>query len=463
MFTTALLVAGLAVGQPPTPAAPPAGGPGAPVLARGGPSTLPNLGSVVPDIRGSVGNPDTGAAEDKAGEKEEPYKTPARLEGGLFPRRFLRSYYDTFMGGKNPNWDAEPGPNRDSPAVFSQPPFALSQHLGPAIGAAPDTTAYPLMQALYGGPFGDQLKQSRIRAYGWVDAGMNYSSSRQSNVPTAYAIVPNRLELDQAILRIERVLDTAQTDHWDWGFRMTNLYGIDYRYTTAQGYFSQQLLNNNHLNGYDPLELFAELYIPDIMEGFTLRVGRYISPPDIEAQLAPDNYLYTHSLLFTYDAYTHTGFIGSLRLDKQWTVQAGMFAGTDIAPWTNAAVPTFNAAVRWVSEDQNDSVYLVANSINDGQYRAAAGHDNLNYVVANYTHRFNERLNTYFETYYMWQFNALKGGTVNNGPVEPFGGGGGPGPLIPGRSQAYGVVNYTNYKIDKQNYVTFRNEWWNDE
>jgi len=43
---------------------------------------------------------------------------------------------------------------------------------------------------------------------------------------------------------IERVPDTTQTDHIDWGFRLTNLYGFDYRFTTASGYFSQQLLNN---------------------------------------------------------------------------------------------------------------------------------------------------------------------------------------------------------------------------
>jgi hypothetical protein len=34
----------------------------------------------------------------------------------------------------------------------------------------------------------------------------------------------------------------VQNDHFDWGFRVTQLYGVDYRFTTANGYFSQQLL-----------------------------------------------------------------------------------------------------------------------------------------------------------------------------------------------------------------------------
>jgi len=38
-----------------------------------------------------------------------------------------------------------------------------------------------------------------------------------------------------------------------------------------------------------------------------LRIGRYISLPDIEAQLAPNNYTYSHSILYTYDCYTQVG------------------------------------------------------------------------------------------------------------------------------------------------------------
>ncbi len=41
--------------------------------------------------------------------------------------------------------------------------------------------------------------------------------------------------MDQAVLRFERQEDTVQTDHIDWGFRFTNLYGIDYRYLMAGG------------------------------------------------------------------------------------------------------------------------------------------------------------------------------------------------------------------------------------
>jgi len=53
-----------------------------------------------------------------------------------------------------------------------------------------------------------------------------------------------------------------------------------------------------------------------------IKFGRYISPPDIEAQLAPDNYLYTHSLMFTFDCYTQTGINPDIKLNDQWSIYA---------------------------------------------------------------------------------------------------------------------------------------------
>src|SRR5579883_509624 len=149
------------------------------------------------------------------------------------------------------------------PPFAPSPPFPFAEHTGPNIGVN-DTSVYPLMDALYRGPNGDHWKKSRIKIFGWVDPSYNASTSRNSNVPMSYDIVPNQLELSQAILIFERPLDTVQTDHFDWGFRFTNLYGIDYRYTTAKGYFSDQLLKHNHLYGYDPLQMYLDLYCPKV-------------------------------------------------------------------------------------------------------------------------------------------------------------------------------------------------------
>src|SRR5712664_1567633 len=182
--------------------------------------------------------------------------------------------------------------------------FPGSDYLGPTplIGVPDTDPVYPLTKALWA--VAAALKNARIKVYGWINPGISVSTSNISNIPESYAIVPNRIELDQAVLRIERLPDTVQTDHVDWGFRLTPLYGIDYRWTTSQGWFSGQLLKHNSLYGFDPVEAYALLYLPHVAKGMVIKAGRYISPPDIEAQLAPDNYLFTHSLMFTVDCYT---------------------------------------------------------------------------------------------------------------------------------------------------------------
>jgi hypothetical protein len=52
------------------------------------------------------------------------------------------------------------------------------------------------------------------------------------------------------------------------------------------------------------------------VEGSLVRFGRYIPLPDIEAQLAPNSYMYTPSMTYTYDNYTNSGLQATLALTK---------------------------------------------------------------------------------------------------------------------------------------------------
>src|ERR1700720_1696433 len=197
-------------------------------------------------------------------------------------------------------------------------------------------------------------------------------------------------------------------------------------------------------------------YITHVAKGMVIKVGRYISPPDIEAQLAPDNYLYTHSLMFTVDCYTQTGLSAAIKLNDQWSVLFGIHAGDDIAPWNAAAHPTGMAMVRWVSKSNNDSLFGGIDSINNGKFKPA--HDNLQQFNLTWTHRFNETgtFLTTTEAYYIYQSHALVGGTVNNGPghawVENVGG----GAPIPRNAPAIGLVNYTEWKFSKKDFLSLR-------
>jgi hypothetical protein len=75
----------------------------------------------------------------------------------------------------------------------------------------------------------------------------------------------------------------------------------------------------------------------------------------------------------------------------------------------------------------NDSIFGVIDSINDG--KSKAGHDNLQQSNVTWTHSFNEKgtFLTTTEAYYIYQSHALVGGIVNNGPPHSWLEGVGPG------------------------------------
>jgi hypothetical protein len=372
---------------------------------------------------------------------------------------------------KQPSQEQAPT-RRALPAPLPSPPMPSGEWQGfPLIGVPPDTTEWPLMKLLQGSWPGDALNSERIRVYGWINAAGNVSTSHNSNMPDSYWIVPNSFQMDQTVIRAERQVDSVQTDHVDWGFRSTFLYGTDYRYMTAGGWWpaDDQNLKHNLLYGGDFTEQYLDVYVPGVAQGMIVRVGRWIACPDIETQFAPDNYMGTHSLLFTFDTYTQTGVMVTVMLNKQWMVQGAIHAGTDMAPWYKGATPAGMIGVRWVSASNNDSIYAVLNDISNGEFRRfeldgqPAGHDNFNYPVITWQHRVNELVHTKTEAYYMWQFDAVLGGTPSIGPPKPFGGGGGIGADIPGTSRAYGTVNYTMVQTSKKGFLTFRNEVWRDE
>jgi Putative beta-barrel porin-2, OmpL-like. bbp2 len=372
-----------------------------------------------------------------------------------FSRRLFNAYFNPEVESGEPEPSTRPG----LAMPFNSPPFPFAYHMGPTIGYR-DTSVYPLMNAIYHGPNGDWWKKSRIKIYGWADPSVTFGTSKFSNIPLSYAIVPNSLQLSQAILIFERVTDSYQTENCDWGFKFTNLYGIDYRYTTAKGWFSDQLLKHNRLYGYDPLQIYADLYIPWVRKGMIIRLGRYISPIDIEAQLSPENYLYTHSIMYTYDPYTFTGMQFITQMTDRVTLQLGVHAGNDMAPWTTSSQPNGEALLKWVSRSGNDSLFGGVDSVGKGYY--SNGHDDLQIIALTWSHKFTDRFHTLTEAYYDWERNALTGGTVTNGPPQSFFPFTGPGTFLPGLSDAFGLVNYTSYKLSDKSYVTLRNDVLND-
>ena len=316
------------------------------------------------------------------------------------------------------------------------------------------------MEAIYSGPGGEVWKKSRIQIYGWEAFSWNVSTSKNTsrgpnaNFPLIYDLRPNRFEQNQFVLYVERVPDEFQTEHIDWGFRVSGVYGLDYRFMISRGFLSHQLLKENNYYGFDTPMVYFDLYLPRIFQGMNVRVGRIISEPDIEAQLAPNNLMASHSLVYGFDNYTQTGIFTTTKINNQWTVQLGLSNGTDVALWQKdpGNQPTGTVMIQWTSPEQRDSIYVGDNAFNNGEF----GYNNLQQIVGTWTHKFNDNIYTATEALYMYMFDT-KTGPTKEVPFQS-----GSFPVRSGYAPEWGIVNYTMFRIAPSAFLTLRNEFYDD-
>jgi len=359
---------------------------------------------------------------------------------------------------------------RGFPAPFDGPPYPNGEWQigGTQIIGDPanlNDNPYPLMQAIYDGPNGDAWRASRFQIYGWEDVSGNISTSHNispkntspgpnANFPEVYDLRPNRVEQNQAVLYLERQPDECQTDHIDWGFRISGVYGLDYRYMISRGFLDRQLLQHNNYYGFDMPMMYFNLYIPNIFMGMNITIGRIISEADIEAQLAPNNLMSSHSLLYGFDPYTDWGVFFTLKLNKNWQIQWGIDAGGDVAPWQSdpGRQATGTLMFQWISDDNKLSWYGGANQFNNANF----GYNNLQQYVGTWTYKFNEKVWTTWETWYMYMKHTTTAPTYDvpyqNGFFTTRG----------GYAPEFATLDYTMFRLANNTFFTVRNEFFND-
>ncbi len=442
---------------------------------------------------------------------DAPYKDYKCLDpylGEGFLERLV-NYYRLEMGHNAAPADPSAPPSRragwqDAPAAtppmpFTEWPYGGSTLLGVS---RPNSADSPLMVALGNTDLGKAMNAANIQVYGWFNGGGNISTNDNKpagNNPAAYMVDPNSFQLDQAVVYIERVPDTVQSDHIDWGFRFSAIYGENYRYTNGYGYASYQFNGHNLYYGYDFPMVYGELFIPQLADGLMLRLGRFISLPDIEAQLAPNNYMYSHSLTYAWDNYTNTGLQSTLALNKNWFLQLGVTVGTEAAPWhwgemvpnpfpnpifpgltmpkDPGATPSVTGGIRWESDKGWDSIYVAADSTNSGTW----GYNNLQWFGITWYHRINEDWHFSWETYTLGERNVLNGSgqnaeamaIINNGGF-PFTASNGtpfngpnfavcPSPAdVTCTMRVFTSLIYLNWQFSPLDNLSFRAEYYND-
>jgi hypothetical protein len=428
-----------------------------------------------------------------------PAPEPAPGDSNFFTRLY-HAYADEWgMQAAQPDPNAPPGPPTRRPppwppAPETSPPMPFAdwpQGGNDYIGvSAPNAVDSPLMKAIgTDNIVGQTLNEEHIQIYGWINPGGNVSSAKSGyagNAPAAYAFTPNIVQLDQAVVYVERIPDTVQMDHIDWGFRVSGLFGENYRYTTAYGIFSNQLLYGNHFAGYDMPMVYGEMYVPYVAQGLEFRLGRYISVPDIEAQLAPNNYMYSHSMTYGFDNYTNEGLQSTLKLTKNWEVQLGVSIGTETTPFNTThialinpitgfpgyqgardpgAMPAVTGCVQYDSDTSNDNIYLCADAIDNGKW----GYNNLQWWGATYYHKFNDQWHISMESWYMYGKdipNSAPGSYAATAfayiPYNRPGQAVCPAGEFSCTAKTWTALFYLNYQFSPLDNISLRGEWFDD-
>lgn len=343
-----------------------------------------------------------------------------------------------------------------------------------SIGAAPQFEAseekiLPLMQTIYCTKNGKKIKESRIKLYGWFDVGANISSANTQrniatgeggNSPIGYYNYANQITLNQAVVNLERLPDTINSKKIDYGFRFTGLYGTDYQYTFATHLLSNQYIKDHKKYGFDPMLAYFDIYIPYVAQGLNIRVGRYFALQDVESVLAPNNFTYGHSLLNTFDTYTHQGANATLKLNKNWKTQFEIFNGSDVAinDSKNSRL-SFGTCLNYTTNSANDSFYGCLSGLNNGQY----AYDNLQVYSLVWAHKFNEKWQMNAQTYYMWQKNVPN---LNNpGADAPISGTRSAqcqANKLECKSNVIAAAHYLTYQFSQKDFLTLRNDFFKD-
>jgi Putative beta-barrel porin-2, OmpL-like. bbp2 len=385
-------------------------------------------------------------------------QTPDAPQPAIQP--FVASLADFYKQDWHPDPNAPsstPAPRRGLPQPLDSPPFPSADWSyggSPTLGE-PDANSYPLMTAVDG-------NRSRTKLYGWFDTSVNGSTSTHRNSPEANDLDSNRFELNQAVLYFERLPNTVQRDHIDIGFHLTALYGTDYRYTTDKGYFYSQLVPDGHQYGFDPALEYVDIYFPHVAQGMDLRVGRFISIPGIEAQLSPNNYVFSHSLLYSVDPFTDTGALATIQLTPQWLLQLGLTASHDVAPWTPDAKPSADVCISYATLSVNDNLYACANGINDGLY----AFNNLQQYDATWYHKLSKTVHIASEAYVMYQRNVPAVDPVTVPAIAPEAGTDGAfchAGQLRCLAPEWAIDTYLNKELSAHRYLTFREDFLDDK
>jgi hypothetical protein len=293
------------------------------------------------------------------------------------------------------------------------------------------------MRELQGTGLGALLDDDRVSVSGWTDGSYTASTARHSNFPVAFNDRANTFLLQQQWFRLDRALVTAGTTQPTWGYHLDVLVGSDYRWTLSRGLFNSQLRNSTgaqNLYGVDPIQFYANAYLPTLFRGTEFRVGRTFNPWGYESLEAVSTPLMSHSYAFFNTPFTVTGVGAYPTFSPEWSAALLVTTSSDTFLTPEGEGRLF-AKLTYAAANQRDNLQL-GGSLGRGRFNAGApfpaatvalaqepaGHNNYNALDVVYQHVFSPAFAYVNESMYAWQTAVpanVPGGIVRSGTDSP--------------------------------------------
>jgi len=279
-------------------------------------------------------------------------------------------------------------------------------------GAEP-AKKYLVMKTLEGSWLGDKLDKKGISIYGWSEASYTASSTRHSNLPMTTNDWANEFLNNQNYLVIEKAIDTEKKEV-QLGWRMDWLFGTDYRFTLPRGLWNNQLTSNNgtpELYGVDLFQAYADLFLPNLGEGTTVRVGRFATPIGYELVQAVDTPFVSRSYNFQYNPFTHSGVFATTTLNDTWSMGNGFVLGADNFFNSNTSRLNYLGQLKWAPKDGDTSVVFNA-LITNPKYDVNEKFTQFNCYNMLFTHKLSDDLTYVLDTTVSHTYNVPDIGTA---------------------------------------------------
>jgi hypothetical protein len=283
---------------------------------------------------------------------------------------------------RDPSQATAPAKTNDpAPAVPPETAPEEAVEAAPAAEAPPPPAAAPdrwlVMRALQGTWYGDLLDRNRLSISGWAEMAFTGSSATASNLPETWNDRPNTFNVHQLWVRFDRALVTSGTTKPSFGGRVDFLYGTDYRYTLMRGLLNDQLefsAPNQQFYGYDLPQFYLNMYVPTIMQGLELRVGKMFCPWGVESIEGPSTPFLSRSYAFNSSPpFTHFGVMAILNMTPKWQLQAMAVNGNDVWIGDPSQEWRFVGKLQWTSADKRQNLSF-ATSVGRGVFNTDFPH-----------------------------------------------------------------------------------------